>query len=94
MKRVNGQLRYISATARYRMNGEVIFPDKDAFDQLQRPFNQTASRLRVRIDPANFTGDPVSFTCLLPLTGGGVDSSVTRMVDPQGSNINTLFDYV
>ena len=92
MERVNGQRRYLGTTASYRMNGEDIFPDEDVFDQ--GPLNHTASRLRVRINPANFTGDPVFFTCFLPLTGGGEDSSVTRMVDPQGSNIHTLLDYI
>ena len=37
----------------------------------------------MRIGPANFTGDPVSFTCFLPLTSGGEDSAST-VVDPQG----------
>ena len=83
MERVNGQPRYAAATAVYRMNGEVIFLDEDVF--VQRPINQTASRLRVRVDPAIFTGDPVSFSCFLPLTGGGEDSGSTRVVDPQGS---------
>ena len=69
MERVNGQLRYLVNTASYRRNGLLLFPDEDVFDQ--RPLNQTTSRLRVRIDPANFTGDPVSFSCFLPLTGGG-----------------------
>ena len=92
MERVNGQRRYSANTASYRVNGEDIFPDENAFDL--RSLNQTASKLRVRIAPASFTGDPVSFSCFLPLTGGGEDSSITRMVDPQGSNINTLFDYV
>ena len=81
MERVNGQPRYIVPTASYRVNGLFVFPDEDVFDQIS--LNQTASRLRVRIDPANFTGDPVSFTCLLPLTGGGEDSNST-LVDPQG----------
>ena len=88
MERVNGQRRYIGTTANYRVNGEDIFPDEDVFDQ--SIINQTASRLRVRIDPAIFTGDPVSFTCFLPLTGGGEESSNTTMVDPQGSNRNAL----
>ena len=91
MERVNGQRRYIGTAASYRMNGEDIFPDEDVFDL--RSLNQTASRLSVRIDPANFTGDPVSFTCFLPLSGGGEDSATT-VVDPQGSNINTLIDYI
>ena len=89
MERVNGQPRYIVPTASYRMNGIFIFPDEDVFDQ--NIINQTASRLRVRIDPANFTGDPVFFTCFLPLTGGGEDSSNTISVDPQGSNRNALY---
>ena len=38
---------------------------------------------RVRIDPAIFTGDPVSFTCFLLLTSEGEDSAST-VVDPQG----------
>ena len=69
MERVNGQLRYSATTASYRMNGELVFPDDDVFDQ--SIINQMASRLRVSIDPATFTGDPVSFTCFLSLTGGG-----------------------
>ena len=73
MERVNGQPRYIVTTATYRVNGLLLFPDENVFDQ--SIINQTASILRVRIDPANFTGDPVSFTCFLPLTGGGEDSS-------------------
>ena len=88
METVNEQPRYITAIASYRMNGKVILHDEDVF--AQRPINQTASRLRVRIDPGIFTGDPVSFTCFLPLTGGGEDSSSTRLVDPQGNKINAL----
>ena len=91
MERVNGQQRYLGTTASYRVNGEDIFPDEDVFNQ--RSLNQTASRLRVRIDLANFTGDPVSFSCFLLLTGGGEDSATT-MVDPQGRNMNTLIDYI
>ena len=90
MEWVNGQPRYSATTASYRVNEEDTFPDEDVFDQ--KPLNQTASRLRVRIDPTNFTGDPVFFSCFLSLTSGGEDSSVTRL-DPQGSNINTLLDY-
>ena len=73
MERVNGQPRYLATSASYRVNGNHIFQDKSLFDQ--RLINQTTSRLRVRIDPANFSGDHVSFTCYLPLTGGGEDSS-------------------
>ena len=80
-ERVNGQPRYTVTTPSWRVNGEVLFPDEDVFDQ--RPFNQTSSRLRVRIDLAIFTGGPVSFTCYLPLTSGGEDSAST-VVDPQG----------
>ena len=75
MERVNGQLRYTATTATWRMNGQTLFPDGDVFTQTS--INQTASRLKVRIDPATFTGDPVSFTCYLPLTGGGEDSAST-----------------
>ena len=82
MEIVNGQPRYIAATASYKRNGLLLFPE-NVFDQ--RPLNQTASILRVRIDQTNFTGDPVSFSCVLPLTGGGEDSSNIRLVDPQGS---------
>ena len=82
MERVNGQLKYTSTTASWRMNKELLFPDDNIFDQ--RPINQTATRLRVRVDPANFTGDPVSFTCYLSLTSGGEDN-VSTVVDPQGS---------
>ena len=92
MEMVNGHPRYAAATASYRGNGLLLFPDENVFDQIL--INQTANRLRVRIDPANFTGDPVSFTCLLPLTVGGVDSSNTRVVDPQGSKISALFDNI
>ena len=81
MERVNGQPRYTVTTPSWRVNGERIFPDEDVFDQ--QIVNQTASRLRVRIDPAIFTGDPVSFTCYLLLTSGGEDSAST-VVDPQG----------
>ena len=84
MEMVNGQPRYAVPIASYRMNGEWVFPDEDVFDQIL--INQTASILRVRIDPAIFTGDSVFFTCFLPLTGGGEDSNST-VVDPQGSNI-------
>ena len=87
MEMVDGKLKYLSTTASYRVNGELIFHDDDVFDQ--RPINQTASRLRVRIDPAIFTGDPVSFTCYLYLTRGGEDSA-TRVVDPQGTCIYTF----
>ena len=80
---INGQPRYTATTATYRVNAEVIFPGGNVFDL--SIINQTASRLRVRIDPANFTGDTVFFTCFLLLTGGGEDSSSTRLVDPQGS---------
>ena len=66
MEMVNGQPRYTTTTASYRVNGKRLFPDDDVFDQ--KPNNQTATRLRVRIDSANFTGDLVSFTCYLTLT--------------------------
>ena len=88
MEMVNGQPRYSAPIASYRVNGVFVFPDEDVFDQII--INQTANRLRVRIDPANFTGDPV-FSCFLPLTGGGEDSSNTILVDPQGSNRNALY---
>ena len=80
--RVNGKPKYIVGTASWRMNGKLLFPAADVYNQ--DIFNQTSSRLRVRIDPANFTGDPVSFTCFLHLTGGGEDSAST-VVDPQGT---------
>ena len=83
MERVNGQRRYTPNTPSWRVNGEDLFPDDDVF--VQRPINQTSSRLRVRIDPAIFTGNPVSFTCYLPLTSGGEDS-VSTVVDPQGTS--------
>ena len=82
MERVNEQLRYTATTDSWRMNGQPLFLDGDVFTQIS--INQTASELRVRIDPATFTGDPVSFTCYLPLTGGGEDSAST-VVDPQGT---------
>ena len=88
MERVNGQPRYTATTASWRVNGELIFPDEDVFDQ--QIVNQTASRLRVRIDLANFTGDPVSFTCYLSLTSGGEDSAST-VVDPQGIQYTQCF---
>ena len=80
METVNGQRRYTVTLPSWRVNGKDVFPDEDVFDL--HTVNQTASRLRVRIDPANFTGDPVSFTCYLPLTSGGEDSAST-VVDPQ-----------
>ena len=91
-ERVDGQPRYLVTTASWRVNREYVFPDEDVFDQ--RPINQTSSRLRVRIDPANFTGDPVNFTCYLPLTSGGEDSAST-VVDPQGSyaEVHPLYRY-
>ena len=82
MEMVNGQPRYTTTTASYRVNGIRLFPDDDVFDQ--KPINQTATRLRVRIDSANFTGDLVSFTCYLTLTGGGEDNA-TITIDPQGT---------
>ena len=88
MERVNGQPKYTATTASWRVDGELIFPDEDVFDQTS--VNQTASRLRVRIDPANFTGDPVSFTCYLPLTSEGEDSAST-VVNPQGSYLVHMF---
>ena len=88
MERVYGQFKYTVIAASWRVNGERLFPDEDVFD-LQN-VNQTASRLRVRIDPANFTGDPVSFTCYLPLTSGGEDSAST-VVDPQGIQYTQRF---
>ena len=84
MERVNGQLRHTATTSSWRVNGQIRFPDEDVF--IQTPINGTASRLRVRIDPATFTGDPVSFTCYLPLNGGGEDSADT-VVDPQGTHL-------
>ena len=81
MERVNGQMRYIVPTSNWRVNGQTLFLDGDVFTQTS--INQTASRFKVRIDPATFTGDPVSFTCYLPLTGGGEDSAST-VVDPLG----------
>ena len=88
MEEVGGKFKYIATTASWREDGERLFPDEDVFD-LQN-VNQTASRLRVRIDPANFTGDPVSFTCYLPLTSGGEDSAST-VVDPQGIQYTQRF---
>ena len=82
MEMVDGQPRYLVTTPSWRVNGERLFPDGDLVDQMS--VNQTASRLRVRIDPTIFTGDPVNFTCYLPLTSGGEDSAST-VVDPQGS---------
>ena len=86
MERVNEQLRYSVTIPSWRENGKVIFPDEDVFSQ--KPINQTASRLIVRIDPAIFTGDPVNFTCYLLLTSGGEDSAST-VVDPQGSYLRS-----
>ena len=87
MERLNGQPRYTVTTPSWRVNGDLLFPDEDVFDQ--RPINQTASRLIVRIDPAKFTGDPVNVTCYLPLTSGGEDSAST-VVDPQGSTLGYI----
>ena len=83
MKMVNRQPRYIVTIPSWRMNGKRLFPDEDILDVVI--INETASRLRVRIDPANFTGDSLSFTCFLPLTGGGEDSATT-VVDPEGNS--------
>ena len=80
-ERVNGVYKYTATIPNWRKNGEILYPDEDAFDQDH--INMTATRLRVRIDPAIFTGDPVSFTCFLPLTGGGEDRGSTE-VDAQG----------
>ena len=88
MERVNGQPRYTVTIPNWRMNGELIYLDEDVYDQ--RSINQTASRLRVRIDPAIFTGDPVSFTCFLLLTSGGEDSAST-VVDPQGGCLQFIW---
>ena len=84
MESVNGTFRYIVATPNWRVDRQRLFPDEDVYDL--RPINQTASRLRVRIDPAIFTGDPVFFTCFLALTVGGEDSDST-VVNPQGSSM-------
>ena len=88
MKRVNGQPRYAAFTASYRVDGNPLFPDENVFDQ--SIINQTASRLRVSIDPANFTGVPVSFTCFLLLSGGGEDSNST-VVNPQGRHTVNIY---
>ena len=82
MDRVNGEYKYTAFVASWREDGKLLYPDEDVYSQSAR--NQTASRLRVRIDPAIFTGDPVSFTCYLPLTSGGEDTSNSTVVDPQG----------
>ena len=82
MERGNGQSRYTVTTPGWRVNGERLYPDEDVFNQ--EFINRTTSVLRVRIDRANFTGDPASFTCYLPLTSGGEDSAST-VVDPQGT---------
>ena len=87
MERVNGQPRYSVPTANWKVNGKLLIFDPDVLDQR---YNQTVSKLTVRIDPANFTGDPVSFTCYLPLTSGGEDSAST-VVDPQGSYTYTHY---
>ena len=86
METVNRKPKYTATTPSWRVNGEVIFLDENLFDQ--RPMNQTSSRLRVRLKPANFTGNPVSFTCYLSLTSGGEDSAST-VVDPQGMQLYT-----
>ena len=91
MERVNGQPRYTVTTPSWRVNGAPLF--LDGYLVVQQIVNQTASRLRVRIDPAIFTGDPVSFTCYLPLTSGGEDSAST-VVDPQGECLQFIWqDY-
>ena len=41
MEMVNGQPRYTTTTASYRVNGKCHFPDDDVFDQ--KPNNQTQS---------------------------------------------------
>ena len=83
MEKVNGTFKYTAATPSWRVDRQRLFPDEDIFDE--RPINQTASRLRVRIDPAIFTGDSVSFSCFLLLMFGGEDSD-TIVVNPQGSS--------
>ena len=90
IEKVNGQPRYTVAIPSWRVNGDLLLPDEKVFDI--QIVNQTASRLRVRVDPTIFTGDPVSFTCYLPLTSGGEDNAST-VVDPQGSYVylHTLY---
>lgn len=74
-------------TSIWLKNGTRVFPDDDVIDQ--RSLNLTASRLRVRIDQAVFTGDLVSFTCYLPLASGGKEISNSIIVDPQGRLVDT-----
>ena len=83
VERVNGTFRYSVTTPSWRVDRQRLFINSAFMDSI---VNLTTSRLSVRIDPAIFTGDPVSFTCFLSLTGGGEDSAST-VVDPQGSNI-------
>ena len=87
MEMVNGQPRYTVVTANWKVNGKGLIFDPDVFDQR---YNRTVSKLTVRIDPANFNGDPVSFTCYLLLTSGGEDNAST-VVDPQGSYTYTHY---
>ena len=75
------QDRYSVNTPSWRMNETPLYHDGDVFNLTT--INQTASRFRVRIDPATFTGDPVIFTCYLHLNGGEEESNIT-VVDPQG----------
>ena len=81
MKRVNGQPKYTATTASWRMDGRMLYPDGDRLSL--RGVNQTASRFTVKMERAFFPGDPVSFTCYLPLTRGG-EESATVVVYPQG----------
>ena len=86
MEKVNGTFRYIVTTPSWRVDSKPIFPDEDVVYETR--INQTASRLRVRIDTAIFTGDPVFFTCFLLLMFGGEDSDST-VVNPQGGYMYT-----
>ena len=87
MESVDRQFKYTAAIASWRMNGKIFFPDDDVF--VHDTINQTASGLRVRIDPSVFNGDPIFFTCYLPLTSGGEDSAST-VVDLQGKHCTQL----
>ena len=77
-KVVNGQTRYSVNTPSWRKDSERLYSNEDVFS-----VNMTARQLKVRIDPGIFPGDPVTYTCYLPLTGGGEDNAST-IVDPQG----------
>ena len=79
VKQVNGQTKYSTGNPSWRKDEKPLYSKVSALPGV----NGTTWQLRVRIDPGNFTGDPVTYTCYLSLTGGGEDNDST-VVDPQG----------